>query len=334
MKGYFEPWFSYGERLWQKEPLEPYTLSQLVEALRHPPAHTLTLIQALRSLYTTDKEEYQQRKRYLPFVLPARFEPPYRHAKNLTYVYGLFADIDHVERLHTTPAALKERLAQDPRVVLIFLSPSGNGLKVFFWLERPIASPSLFKAFYQQFVARWAREHGIEEALDERTCDVARVCFLSYDPDLYLNKRARPVEVPEQIETISTPPTEDNSERPSPSAEEVMDQIRQLLRDEQAHLRRKKQIYVPAIFNQLRPYLKAQLEQMGLVVENIRDIHYGQQFVVLLQSKRGEANLFYGKRGFRAVPSTKSGTDPELNQLLADLLFTLAEKWWQEHEGQ
>ena len=43
--------------------------------------------------------------------------------------------------------------------------------------------------------------------------------------------------------------------------------------------------------------------------------------------KQAEVNLFYGKRGFSVIQSPRTGTNPELNVLMVDLIKQyLAEK--------
>jgi hypothetical protein len=40
------------------------------------------------------------------------------------------------------------------------------------------------------------------------------------------------------------------------------------------------------------------------------------------QDKEAETNLYYGKRGFSVVETPRSGTDAELNALMADMVRT------------
>ncbi len=96
---------------------------------------------------------------------------------------GLFAvDLDHVQDVE----GLKQKLLQDPyfETELLFVSPSGNGLK---WII-PI---DLKKTTHQE----WARSLGIYllkaygQKIDPSGKDVSRACFLPHDPNIYINPK-------------------------------------------------------------------------------------------------------------------------------------------------
>ena len=83
---------------------------------------------------------------------------------------------------------------QRPDLVLLFVSPSGNGLKLLFRLAEPYRDPNLYRLFYQAFIQRLAADHGLESVIDTRTHDVSRVCFFSYDPRAWFAPDARAVD--------------------------------------------------------------------------------------------------------------------------------------------
>jgi len=58
-------------------------------------------------------------------------------------------------------------------------------------------------------------------------------------------------------------------------------------------------------------------------VEKISNIHYGKKFNFVLDNKKAEINLFYGKKGFTVVKSPKSGTHHELNDICYQLLCSI-----------
>src|SRR5262249_1580556 len=97
--------------------------------------------------------------------------------------------------------AVRADLLTSPHLVALFKSPSGAGLKAIFRVpanaEKHLAS---FRA-----VERHVRERtGVQ--IDESGKDMARLCFLSYDPDLYHNPDAteiEPLPEPEQPKRVS-----------------------------------------------------------------------------------------------------------------------------------
>jgi putative DNA primase/helicase len=106
-------------------------------------------------------------------------------------------DVDHIgiERA----IELREQARRDPHVAAAFVSPSGDGLKLI------IAIPADLGRHGESFAAaaRYVREvHGHEA---DRACkDVARLCFLSHDPEAWC-KEAVPLDVGEWMP--ETPPS-------------------------------------------------------------------------------------------------------------------------------
>lgn len=90
-------------------------------------------------------------------------------------------------------------LKSDEHVVATWLSPSGDGLKVLFYLEYdkqfPIADAWIYHehcAFPQ--VDNYLRQtYGID--IDPMGGDITRLCFVSDDPDVHLKKEFQPFQV-------------------------------------------------------------------------------------------------------------------------------------------
>ena len=73
---------------------------------------------------------------------------------------------------------VKNQLKQDVHIYAMFLSPSGNGLKLLFKID-----PDLHLASFQG-IAKYLKDKYALEA-DPSGKDVSRACFVSYDPDLH-----------------------------------------------------------------------------------------------------------------------------------------------------
>jgi len=87
----------------------------------------------------------------------------------------MVADFDHVTEL----AALRETLMADQYVHLLFTSPSGDGLKAVFKVP---ANAKEHKARFRALMEYFNRED-----FDPKNGNLSRVCYESYDPDLYYN---------------------------------------------------------------------------------------------------------------------------------------------------
>jgi hypothetical protein len=75
----------------------------------------------------------------------------------------------------------RERLINDKHVLMVFTSPSGNGLKAL--IRIPKSSKLEHKRRFNAF-----RKYFESDYFDEKNCNVSRVCFESYDPNIYLNQ--------------------------------------------------------------------------------------------------------------------------------------------------
>jgi Protein of unknown function (DUF3631)/BT4734-like, N-terminal domain len=131
-----------------------------------------------------------------------------QRASNALIKYSglICADIDGLD---DQLPGIRERLQRLPQVVAVFVSPSGNGLKV---LVRVAADPVKHSPNF------FAVEKLIKDAtgiqIDESGKDIARLCFVSYDPDLYYNEHAielAPLPEPEK----PTQPPSNNGEFPA-----------------------------------------------------------------------------------------------------------------------
>jgi hypothetical protein len=75
----------------------------------------------------------------------------------------------------------RQRLIDDPHVMMVFTSPSGNGLKAVIRIPKSdkVEHKRRFNAFGRYFQS---------EYFDTKNSNVSRVCFESFDPDIYFNE--------------------------------------------------------------------------------------------------------------------------------------------------
>jgi len=75
----------------------------------------------------------------------------------------------------------RKKIEEDIFTFAVFTSPSGNGLKVL--VKIPKCDKDEHKLYFKGI-----EKHFNSEYFDEKCSNVSRVCFESYDPNLYLNK--------------------------------------------------------------------------------------------------------------------------------------------------
>lgn len=99
-----------------------------------------------------------------------------RNSKNLQEKSGIIClDYDNVKNLQEK----KQELMQEKYTLAVFVSPSGNGLKQLIKVSKEGNHKKQFLALQEKY-----------NDIDPSGKDIARICFMSYDPELYYNPNA------------------------------------------------------------------------------------------------------------------------------------------------
>ena len=129
-----------------------------------------------------DIEKADYIKKTLPaFTVSATYKEN-RKKKNIeSYTNLLHLDYDYVDNVQE----LKAKVNGIPYTYAAFISPSGNGLKVL------VKSDNILNTHTFSFNALKEHYDGIVGVTSDNSVkDILRLCFISYDPDLYLNEDA------------------------------------------------------------------------------------------------------------------------------------------------
>jgi len=147
-------------------------------------------IETLReTLNSSGKAEYNEQKKELYAVtLSGLFRG--RGAETMVRYSGLLqGDIDSVE----DPEILRDNLALDKHVRASFLSPSGRGVKVAICVD---PDPDKHKESFLNAEAYFKENYGVK--IDPACKDIARLLFISHDPELKGNVDCVPLEIQEE----------------------------------------------------------------------------------------------------------------------------------------
>ena len=134
----------------------------------------------VRSLGTNYGED---RKKYLPSVtFGGEFSYRNKDKTSLIAASGLLClDIDDIDESGKNIDTLREQLSKDTEIGLrlLFVSPSGNGLKLVCKTSGKITDANSYEQEYKKLKKFVEDKHHI--TLD-KTLDISRGCFLCYDP--------------------------------------------------------------------------------------------------------------------------------------------------------
>ncbi|QZE15498.1 hypothetical protein K4L44_06610 [Halosquirtibacter laminarini] len=312
------------------DPLQKVDVDYLKRAIANPKPQIVSLIERLRQVQQISIDRYRTLKTELPYIVTATFVPAIRKKDNFASIQYFILDLDHLVERGFTCDGIKQKLSQDSQVKMIFSSPGGDGLKVLFCLSEPCDDSQKFTIFYKLFATYFGTLHQLDDVVDKKTCDVTRACFVSHDPNIFFRENCESVVMDrfvnfEDRETVGHIEKElafekceadkQEKEKRTPVGDEMMQKIRERLNPSQK-VRVKKTYFVPDEVEAIQETLLDRLQFMGFVVDQVASIQYGKKYYVSVGSKRGEVNLFYGKRGFTIVKTPKRGTDPDLNELV------------------
>jgi virE N-domain protein len=321
------------------DPLLKIKEEQLYHSLINPRPDIEARIRQLRIVYAMDTKQYASLKRTLPYVVCGHFTPNFRKKENFAYTETFILDIDHVSEKNLDLAAVRQQIQADTRVLLCFASPGEDGLKVMFRLSERCYDPGIYTLFYKAFARDFSLRYHLEQAIDNKTSDVARACFISVDRNAYFNPQCEPVDIKtfvnpdnplnvadtrHELEQHQKMQKETFAASPEPRLKdpdaEVLQRIKQQLNKDKAIPKPAPEAFVPERLNELVEPLKQHIQQTGLVVTEIANIQYAKKIKVRMGQKDAEVNLFYGKRGFSVVISPRRGTNEELNEVVAKLI--------------
>lgn len=315
--------------------LQPVTVEYLYSAIREPKQEIAMKIKQLRIVRKLNPITYSSLKQQLPYVVTSVFNPLVRKSENFAYTEYFILDIDHLSEKGLMLDDVRKKINADERTLLSFESPGGDGLKVLMRLKERCYDAMLYKMFYKSFLGDFSKTYGLEQSADPKTCDVTRACFVSSDENAFYNEKAEPVDIRQWLHQDNSQELWDQKraqeseissesghreERVKDPDAEMMMEIRMRLNQSSRRIKEKPEVFVPQILDEIADDLKVYIESMGLIVNGMSNINYGKKIKVSLGLKISEVNLFYGKKGFSVVATSKTGTNKELNELVTEVV--------------
>lgn len=330
---------SYAEKITDTvEPMKELAVDNLYQMISEPSTEMKAIVARLRIIKSLDEAKYKIQKKSLPYFVCAHFNPAFRRTENFAYTEYFVVDIDHIQEKGLDTDTLKDKIIKDNRVMLCFISPSEDGLKVVFKLSEKCYDSGIYSLFYKSFIFDFSLRYGLNQVVDSKTSDVTRACFISADASAYFNPDAEtvclndyvddsnPFELYNNARQLNAMDVDaeiieqDDSQSVDPDAE-ALAKIKQQLNPSLRLEVKKKAIYVPQILNDIMLDVEAYITNTGVEVREVIDIQYGKKIRCRLGRKESETNVFYGsKNGFSVVETPRSGTDDELNSIVAGLI--------------
>jgi hypothetical protein len=135
----------------------------------------------------------------LGFTTSGTFGDSRTKANIVTYSQILGLDFDHIPV--TELDSIITLINGCEYTFASFISPSGEGLKVFI---KTNSNAEQHTTAYNQVANYYKELSGYD--FDAKCKDITRLCFVSYDTDLFLNEKATTFEVKEEVKPLKTEP--------------------------------------------------------------------------------------------------------------------------------
>ncbi|MBS1949597.1 MAG: DUF3987 domain-containing protein [Bacteroidetes bacterium] len=172
-------------------------------------------VEEIRALFAQGRtQESQAFKQQLPAFTPSATFKEKRLLPNMEQYSG-FVHLDFDKLQPKQLEAAFKTVSELPFTFLCFRSPSGIGLKVFVEVT---TGPDHHEIAYRKVKEYYEKATGLKA--DEKCKDITRLCFVSYDPDLYKNisnQKFQVAEVPLSVSTsgisVTKPTVKDNPEQ-------------------------------------------------------------------------------------------------------------------------
>ena len=130
-------------------------------------------------------DRYKQHK--LPAISPsAMFDGARGAGRSFRHTGLVVIDIDGIY----TASHYRDIIIGSPQVALAFVSPSGKGLKAIIAIEPIPTTPIQHEAAYRYVASAVGRLLKLKVDISK---DVARLCFMAYDPDVHYNPEPEPM---------------------------------------------------------------------------------------------------------------------------------------------
>ncbi|RLD42153.1 MAG: hypothetical protein DRI86_12175 [Bacteroidetes bacterium] len=300
-------------------------IEDIYKAINEPSEDLYRKIIRLQKVKEFDKQAYTIQKRHLPYFIGAEFEGGIRRMDNFIEINWFVLDLDHVYTDVMEEERLKNLFSNDKRIVLVFASPGGDGMKLVFKLKDPIVDTSKYTSFYKAFSNEFARHYSLEKYVDFKTSDVSRICFLSVDNTAIYNPNPIEVDAVKYVSQFDLLEQMANAEVDNPVKKDNKELNKDVYKDILSKLnpkapKRNNDVNVPEALDLIIAPIEKEIEAYSIKLTEQVNISYGKKLKFVKENDFAELNVFYGKKGFRVVISPRRGHHPQLSEIVKSMV--------------
>jgi len=167
----------------------------IIDGIRTP---SITLISKIESIRDASNEDRKAIKDTLPCIcFSGKFT---KRADNALVEHSGLCVIDF-DKLQDV-SEVKDKLKLIPYIAAAFISPSGNGIKAIAKIPKSI---QYHRKNYKYLLDDLKSKLNIDDKyFDESSINESRICYASYDPDVYFSPEAKTFIPPKEVSVVET----------------------------------------------------------------------------------------------------------------------------------
>lgn len=292
--------------------LQTISLEELYQFIVESPQGLIEFCNTLRSVLRYSKDRYRNLKTNLPFFCASHFDPPFRKMQNFVRSVGLIIDIDQNQKVEDEQI---NKLKQDSRIALGYISPSGTGIKLLILFDEPVENIDTYSMVYKRFSGEFAAQYHLMDKLDQKNSDVSRISFLCNDEGAWMRSDYTPViwrdYIDAYVEPLMLGPTENKNEN------KISEHTYQLILEKLGSRPRPTRNIIP-----MMPEIECVMDEISkalatyqINVDAIEAIQYGAKLILSADKDKAEINIYHGKKGYSTVVTAKRNTNVKLGQV-------------------
>jgi hypothetical protein len=273
-------------------------------------------IEKLRECLTQGNQVgFERLKKSLPAFTPSGLFADGRKLEYLKKYSGfIILDLDKLDQ--TTLISSKETVIKSQLCYACFISPSGNGLKI---LIKVSSTSEQHKETYIQLQNHFEKLLNIK--IDKSGKDITRLCFVSHDPEIYINQNA------ESFSTVQT------QHAASPNIEDIYTDAIKFTNQKENFTTGNRNNFIYLLANNLNRNGVSEMEATNLI---LRDYNYNETEVKITIKSAFEHFNEHGKKNQPSNKVNQQKTEnktepkPEKKRFSANK-FVLAQEYIKRH---
>lgn len=318
----------------EDELLEEYSFQKLWEDLQSPIDEQLRLVSQYRILEETFPDRAKEVKRDIPYFVFSELNPRKYKTGRLVKIESFCIEIHNFPRCEQELGQWREKILEDGRIQMMFLSVDKRTMYVFFKLRIPCTNETKFRLFYRNFTKHFFEKHEIDEEILGDACSPRKKIFISVDPEAYYCIGWKLVVFEDYLydeweDVKKEKPLSRKAKDSEVLCDEKLENIKKILKKKNTVGKQRSSNELLRRFDLNISILKTSLERIEYKLENVSNNRGGKRITVQKGDMKSVFNLVVDFQGnysiFHAVDNLHKNVSQEVLDVLNSYISNISE---------